>query len=212
MQLYSLLSFPPRAEFIVGFPGELYGKSAMVKTVLVHITVILLPCAPLLCFLGILESSSQHYDDVSVLDVLPAVLVAVLGLYLLVATAYTLLYYMDIAWQKRRWVGRSFQVLYMVVTALAIVYTTNCILWLLVGALLRPNDIFPYAGAMFLLFAQVATSTTRLRKLVALLDDEEAAHEDEMEKEPCEVVEEGIAVKATGKLDLKGVRCDGVCV
>jgi len=110
---------------------------------------ILLPAIPVLVASALygeeVERLSGNYPAASVIGM-------ILGaLYLLLATISLLLYYLAhcIPWKLRHVIGWIFAVVGILITFLALAYIAQAAFWLLLGSLIKPEQILPFASGMF---------------------------------------------------------------
>jgi hypothetical protein len=117
-----------------------------VALVLIHMVVVWVPVLPLLTA-ALLYGYSVYYVS-GIFPALAIIAIIFIGIYILMALGCLLLYYIDscIPWRLRWIASWPFWISGLGVCFLSITYCVHVSYWLLLGALLRPDTILPFAS------------------------------------------------------------------
>lgn len=169
------------AEFVVGYPRLRTGLFMRLLTVIVDLSFVILPIAPLLLCATVTartaDDASRSLDGTS-LDV--NVTVAVVGVtiaYAVSALVYLIAYYLGLGWKVRRILRVPFLVLLLVNLLLSMVAIANCFFWILMGAAMRPAELLPAAVVLVGLLIHIVSALRRVGELSrALPSEKQKAH------------------------------------
>jgi hypothetical protein len=171
-------------EFLISFPRERrsYWKSFLISAL--HVCFIVLCVAPLLLAAALFHAAiHEEYGVVTPIPWFSLALYIICCVYAFVALVYLTVYYAQMSWTVMRVFSYGFFSLLVLVVVLDMIYMVNLTYWIILGALIKPNEILPFASVIVVLLFHGIATARRVHKLSqqadqdAILETEKAAAE-----------------------------------
>ncbi|PRP78441.1 hypothetical protein PROFUN_13704 [Planoprotostelium fungivorum] len=143
-------------EFIIGFPKQRRGYIKQSLTVVVHFAFILGMITPIFLMTTLYELSSMTYTHQWQWTA-GFIGYGICVIYCLISFIFLFLYYWEITWKLDAILSVTMGVATTIVLFLDCIFCINVCYWILLGALIKPARILPYASViMVMIFHSVA--------------------------------------------------------
>eukprot|EP01119_Soliformovum_irregulare_P016547 TRINITY_DN4801_c2_g1_i2.p1 TRINITY_DN4801_c2_g1~~TRINITY_DN4801_c2_g1_i2.p1 ORF type:complete len:688 (-),score=145.76 TRINITY_DN4801_c2_g1_i2:674-2737(-) len=165
-------------EFLIGYPRQIRGLAKMVLSVVVHMGIIIAIPFPLFA-----ASLAYHRSSLYYTGTIPAA--SIIGyIFCLASVAFALanlfVFFLETPLNSTKskvviFLNRIFSVLIITVLCLSCLYATDLFFWIILGALVNPNKILPFASVAIVLFFHTVGVIGRVSKLYTQLEEQSKA-------------------------------------
>jgi hypothetical protein len=154
------------SEFLISFPRERRSLLKSFAAVFLHICVIVAFIVPIVLSGALFQAAiAAEYGSTAGVPAFSIICYTVAATYGLIALVYLLIYYAQLPWNVMKVFSWVFSAATTVIFVLDALYLVNLSYWLILGALIKPNAILPYACVVVVLIFHAVATASRIRDL-----------------------------------------------